>query len=242
MVGAIWKHSDFGRSARYRCCVPCEGVRCVSAPPVAYSSLRAPRGRICYTCRCTRQLQLKLKLRTSDSPRPHALTALFFSHHRHRPQVLLSPNRTMVARHLVVYRTRAVSVDMAPGVDMLMPLQPGTIAFVAMEDGAVIHKTCNPPGIMAQSLASPSNPRPRLVPGKQTLVDRIPQPPTCINTTDETVPAMRRCWLARGTYDDLAVFSAAPDERTLLPVPDNMVGAGRGWDWEGEGGRGMGEG
>lgn len=143
----------------------------------------------------------------------------------------------MVARHLVVSRTRAVSVDMAPGVDMLVPLQPGTTAFVAIEDGAVIHKTCNPPGVMAQSLASPSNPRPRLVPGTQTLVDRIPQSPTCINTTDETVPAMRRCWLARGTYDDLAVFSAAPDEKTLRPVPDNMVRAERRWRWMGVNGR-----
>ncbi len=148
----------------------------------------------------------------------------------------------MVARHLGVSRTQAVPVDMAPGVDMLMPLQPGTTAFVAIENSAVIHKTCNPPGIMAQSLASPTNPRPRLVPGRQIVVDRIPQPPTCINTTDETVPAMRRCWLARGTYDDLAVFSAVPDERTLRPMPDNMVRAG-GWGvWDGRRGTGDGAG
>ncbi len=125
----------------------------------------------------------------------------------------------------MVYRPRALSIDMAPGVDMLAPLQPGTTAFVAIVDGAVLQRTCHPPGVLAQSLASPSNPRPRVVPGQQVVVDRIPQPPTCINTTDETVPAMRRCWLARGMLYDLAVFSAVPDELTLRPVPDNMVGA-----------------
>lgn len=116
---------------------------------------------------------------------------------------------------------------MAPGVDMLVPLQPGTIAYLVIQDGAIIHRICAPAAILEQSLTSPSNPRPRAAPGMQKLMARIPQPDTCINTADETIPAMRRCWPARGFYNDTAVFSARVlDERTYRPVPDNMVGRG----------------
>ncbi len=117
---------------------------------------------------------------------------------------------------------------MAPGVDMLAPLQPGILAFVVIQDGAIIHRTCAPAATLRQSITSPGNPRPRAVPGTQTLIERIPQPDTCMNTADEAVPAMQRCWAARGFYNDTAVFSArVPDERTYRPVPDNMVGRGQ---------------
>ncbi len=129
---------------------------------------------------------------------------------------------------------RSAGTGMAPGIDLLAPLPPGSVAFLLMSESAIIHRACFPAPLTKLNIES--MPRPPGFPGQQQAIPLAGTPAEqqrqqeggCSGRGAEydsnlVTPPLRLCWEAYGTIPDVVTYSAAIDPVLGRPKPDGYL-------------------